>query len=713
MIGFAAGQRRPGGRSRVVSLTPDETKDLAQNDPELLAEAQREESRELELLWPEPDENDVRLFYDRMKKVWGGHKALMALHRKVRYLRDETPEKWRRHLEDRQRIHTRLSHNEVLRVGANQARNPYKVECRAAGTEPKAVKRAKKQTRWASEFWPAMERASLFPLRRRFVDSQIGDGMAVYEVYVTHRYDAVNTDERDVEEPGKDGAPGSVRKETPKEYLQRTEQEILELGECAEIGVRWVDAMAVFPEPDEGDRVSPASHGIGRVVIAERKMYRDVYRGLLKRKGRKAVEELQLPAVGSMGWPANYETWGVLTGTETAAADGSVGIVPNDAAGEVEHLRYYDPVWYVEIVGGKVVTCEKHGMPGVPVFVGWCIVTGSSFLSEALEGITWGMLDIELAANDLLTYKVDSTITFGRPAPVIETPQGGNRMEGKDHKPVELDLSDVTKVKQLAPGQTVADAFEGFRTRIQDSDISALLGLWQQNGLNPIAQGQSPGASPAGYTVNSLMGASLAPYDQPIENEEKIAGQVIDFVRLMIRDTIKERLYLAVPMEDKKVGGTEWLGLGPEDVDETPCRVTIDPLSDANRMAMRESLHAGRVAGYISRSRVQREGYNVEDTEAEDLEIIEDSAMEKLAAVLLENVFQRVRIAPAMPPPGPGNMKGQKDASGGAADDAAMADPKPPTVGAELAASSQLTAGGDAGQGNGYQPPAGPLNRTA
>lgn len=699
------------------ALTPAEEKDLAENDPKLLSEIERKRRAMESILCPKPEIGDVLNFYQAQRSMWGAHKSMMGVARQVRYLRDMTPEKWARYMEGDRRVRTRLSHNEVLRVSANQARNPYKVECRAAGTSPDAIKRARRQTRWANEFFPAMERVSMLPLRRRFVDAQNGDGMGVYEVFLTHSYDdAVDFEKREIEEPGEDGQV-TAREEKPHEYLDRTENEILALGECAEIGLRFVDAMAVYVEPEAGDRIKPGNHGIKRALIAEKKRYRDVYVSLLERKNTHDVEALRLPKPGDQGWPAQYESWGIEGGLE----DTDGGFVPNDAAGEVEHIRYYDAVWYVEIVGGCMVTRERHGLPGVPVFPAFGIVTGSSFLSEALQGITWGMLDIELAANDLLTHKVDATIQFGRAAPIIETDQGQTRMEDKKGEPITLDLTNPTKVRQLKPGQHVTDAFKDFRPRITDGDISGLMSLWQMNGLNPIAQGQSPGADAAGYTVNSLMGASLAPYDVLIENEEKVAGQVIDYVRLMIRDTIKERCYLSVPMEDAKVGGTEWLGLGPEDVDETPCRVTIDPMSDANRMQVRESLIQGNTAGYISRSRVQRQGFGVEDTAAEDLEILEDGAMVKLSGTMIENVFQRVRIAPPAPPPAPppsgliDPKTGQPfPPSGGGRGGPEMADPQPPSVGAEQSAASQgITSAARGGQGNGYQPPAGPLNRSA
>lgn len=687
-----------------VDLSAEEETQLAKDDPELLKEVGRRREREMELQYPPLTVADVRKAYDTLRRTWEAHHAQMQVQRQVRYLRDQTPEKWARHLETDRRVRTRLSHNEVIRVSANQARNPFKVKQKPAGKTADAVKRARKQERWQQEFWSAMERASALPLRRRWVDQQNGDSMGCYEFFLTGAYEDADLDQHEDEDD--------------KTYLERTDEEILGLGEAAAFGVRVLDPMSVYPDLVEGVRPrkgkGSANPGVKRVVIAERKNYRDVLVDLMDRKGIDALEELRMPKPEDRGWPAEYgQTWGV--GSE----DTSDQVLPNDASGEVEVIRYYDGCWYVEIVGGKEVVNEKHGLPGVPVFCGFATVTGSSFLSEAIQGVTWGMLDLELAANDLLTYKLDATITYGRPAPGIKTAVGGQIMrDARSKEPVSLDLSDISKVKQLAEGQEPFDWFEGFRSRIDDSDVASLIGLWERNGLNPIAQGQSPGADAAGYTVNSLMGATLAAYEESIENEEKVIACMMDFARLTIRDTIKEKVFLSVPMEDAKVGGVEWLGLGPDDIDETPVQVTVDPQSDANRLARQQALLSALAAKLISRARVQREGFNIEDTESEDLEIIGDAAMERLVPVLLENVFTRVRIPPPMPAGG-GDQSRQLVGPDGvtpisSANGAGPAEPQPPSVGKETSAATQgFTSRARGGQDSGYAPPPGPLNKGA
>lgn len=682
-----------------VGVSAEEEAILEDEDPELLSELQRKERAAEEILCPQPDLQDVLNFYRAQRTFWGPHKAQMNVQRQVRYLEDQTPEKWAQYLEGERRVRTRLSHNEILRVSANQTKSKFKVTQRPAGATSDAVKKAKKQQRWMQEFFRAMEARSALGLRRRFVDSLNGDGIGVYEVYLTGKYEKrVDFTRRQVDEDGE----GLTREEKDREYMDRTEGEILQLGECAEIGVRFIDAMAYYFEPND-EEASPASHGVKRSLIAEKKNYRELYAEQMLSKGQNKLEELRLPKAGDLGWPADAPSWGI--GGESVDS----GVV-NDANGDVEYIRYYDAVWLVEIIGGMLVTCERHGLPGVPTFQALCIVTGTSHLSRSVQGITWGMLDLELSANDLLTNWLDTKLTYGRPAPGIMTRPGGTPMTDKrTGEFVTLDISDPTDVKQLGVGQEPFDWYEKFHGRLSESDVATFIGLWERNGLNPITQGQAPGAGTAGYMGNLMMGAAMTPYEGAVEAEEKVMGQVLDFARLMVRDTIKERLYLSVPMEDRKIGGTEWLGLGPKDVDETPCEVKLNLVSDANKLSRQQSLVLGMEKGLIRRERVQTEGWDIEDTEAEDIGILEDTVVGRLGGLLTENAMERVRVPKPQPPQilGPnGEPLPPSGGGGGGAPPAAAEPPAPgPGVGAEAAAASQgFTSKARAGQANGYQP---------
>lgn len=253
-----------------------------------------------------------------------------------------------------------------------------------------------------------------------------------------------------------------------------------------------------------------------------------------------------------------------------------------------------------------------------------------------------------------------------------------------------------------------------------------LLNLWERSGLNPVAQGQSPGADPAGYTVNTLIGAAQANYEGPLDNEATTFSRMAHFIRQLISKTFGEKVYLPASVAGRG-GRAEWLALGPEQVDDSPVIVTTDPLSDANRLALRQSLTQAWKDGLIARSKVQREGFNVDDPEAMDDEIIEDTAIEKLVGLLIDNTLLEVRmdLAQTLPPagaPAPGAPGGPGGPGGpgqpGADVGAVPAPANPPTVGS-VGSIGDAPAGpralpvsrARAGQGGGpppAQPPTGP-----
>jgi hypothetical protein len=292
-----------------------------------------------------------------------------------------------------------------------------------------------------------------------------------------------------------------------------------------------------------------------------------------------------------------------------------------------------------------------------------------------------------------MTLDVDNRFTTARPKPVIQSPPSASRATSDPTgKPRTLDLSGDA-VPYLDPGQVIVDAFEHLRPQGNHEMVSSILGLYQRSGLNPIASGESPGADPAGYTVNSLTQAAQSQYEILLDNFARTLGNIVDFARLVIRDTIKEKVYLSVPMADAKQGGTEWLALGPEDVDETPSVVVIDPLSDANRISVRQSLEQGNKEGFVSHRRVQSDGYGIDDPDAEDDDIAVDSAMADLLEMAKEEAKSRIygRQQPQQPSGlvdqngNPLPPSGQQPTQNGAQ----PAQPQPPSVGGQMAAASQ------------------------
>lgn len=624
---------------------------LQEDDPELLSDLRERRREQLELLYPEPELADIQREKTDLEADFSTYHELVNENRDLRYQRDTLPEKWQQHLKDGRRVRTRLTHNEIMRVVASQTRNPPRVHYDPAGSGPKARERAEKRSRWMDELLPTFERLSPRPLRRRYSDAQASDGLGVVELVLTDAYEKLDTSKRrTVTNP----ETGDEEEESDKAYLERTEEELKAAG--FPLRLRHRDCLSVLWREDD--------EGVCKLLFTERKAYREVYAELRKTKSQEQLAQLRLPRPADPGTPA-------------------AATAPQELRGEVECITYYDRRWYAYVVEGRIADGPReHKMPGVPAFLFHGMVTSSPNMSEMLQGVTWGMSGIELALNDLLTLGTDTAFAYSKPRIAVKTPADGRLLMGQDKKPRVLDFSDPSRVEQLNPGQEITDATAGFKPNLPRDVMDTLMGLWQRSGLNPIAQGESPGADPAGYTVNSLMGAAQAMYEVLLDNEARTWGRICDFVGLVIRDTLQEAVYLSVPVSEQGRRGQrrEWLRLGPEDIDDTNAIVTIDPLSDANRLAIRQSLTQGYKDKIVPRREVQEKGYGAEDADAWDEEIIEDAAIDQLSALLIEVAKQRV-FGIASPPPEQQVIYGPKGEVISGAPGATPAPPNPSTVG--------------------------------
>jgi hypothetical protein len=675
-----------------LNLTPELRRVLRQQDPKLLKKLKAEQDAAEERKYPKPDKGDIDNAQSTLETAFSSFWDQINRSRDLRYQRDMTPEKWRRHLEEDRRVRTRLGHNELLRVAAMLTRNPYKVHCPASGNDDDSLKRRDKQERWLNRFFPSMERRAGRRLRRIAVDNQIADGLGCWELYWTGAYDKSKLNLDYLEFPAADGQP--PRKESAHAFLKRTEKELIEAG--SPIGLRTVDPLSVVIDRDD--------EGVCKAIITEMKPYRQVYDDARQRLGADKVGQLSLPTPGTLGWPM----------AQTAAQDGR-----NNAAGDVLTIRYYDRRWYSYIVGGTVVDePAPHGWGRCPIFPMPGIITGSPNLTEEWQGILWGMDDLELSLNDMLTFALDTTFTFNRPHLYVYTEKDGQTMK-RNGENVTLDVSNPRKMRQLNPGQEIRDAFAGIKPNIDPALQEFMLNLWQRNGRNPIAQGASPGADPSGYLANSLMSAADDLYGICLENEADVAGEILDTVRYGISNTLEERAYLSAKGPKGSSGTMEWLGLGPDDIDQIPCDVEIDPSSEQNRMAIIQSLTNGWKDGVVPKRIVQERGYGADAPEEWDDEIIVDGIVSRLTALQTDMLVQELTAPPPQAQPSGlvdqnGNpLSSQAPAAGAGASPSGP--PQAPAIGAPQAgASNGQGAGsrmnstqGTAGQNNGYQPAAG------
>ncbi len=632
---------------------------------------------------PQPTLADVEEFYVRMRPQFQLLYNLIIANRQVRYLQDALPAKYARRLKSGLHFRSRLSHNEVLRIAAMMSRNAPKVKIPAIGSEEDAEDRAEKQSRWCQNLFPTLERDGFRPIVRRWYDMVAGDGLGALEVFMR-------------ENEVYDNLGGPQADENESDYLERTEKDLQEAG--IPFGIRPVGPLAMMFEEDEDGK------GISRMLITELKPYRVVFNAL-KQKGNYDVEQ-EFPLPGTPGWPnesalAAGRQWMLSAGGgEDNNPTWGWADVSSSTNAVLTH-RYYDREWYVYIVGGKVVDCERHGLPGVPVFPCMAITTGSENLHEMTQGVTWGMTEQEKALNLIMTLAIDNVYATGRPKPMVLMPAGNDPkafMDPATNKPLTVSLSD-DEMPYMPPGATIVDANEHLRPGMANDIAQAVLKLFQLNGLNPIASGESPGADAAGYTVNTLSQAAQSQYEILLDNTARVLGNVYDFVRQMVKTTIQERVYLTVATSMQQEKGAEWLALGPEDVDNTPAIVTIDPLSDANRIALRQSLMEGNQQGYVTRERVQRDGYGIDNPEEEDdqlmLESLEKQYLGQIGQVIQAQVYGMMPQPAALQPGNPaqgGGAPGQAGVAGGVSTTPGTPAPlNPPTTGAQQSQASNVS----------------------
>ena len=187
-----------------------------------------------------------------------------------------------------------------------------------------------------------------------------------------------------------------------------------------------------------------------------------------------------------------------------------------------------------------------------------------------------------------------------------------------------------------------------------------------------------------------------------MDNMARTIGEICDYAREAVAFTVKEKVSFvtSVPQggaTDEEM--TDWIDLSPDDVGKrvSPAIVTIDPLSDANRMAATQQKAELNKQGFIPRREVQRAA-GADDHAAWDRMLIVDTAMEQLASLAIQEAMAEVRAMeqPQQPPSGlvgpdgqPIQSQQQPPQPGGANPAVSPAPPQPPAVGAQQNRASQ------------------------
>lgn len=602
----------------MVALKYEEVEDILEEDEPGLLKRYRRES-DLAAYYPKPSEADIQEVADRLYTTFREKRDEIVKTREVRYMRDDTPPKWKKGLANGTRYHAGLINNELRRVVAIITGNLPDVHIQPAGPGSKAKERADKQTQWANAVLPQMEREH-GQLLRPFGDGLGEAGYAAFEVYFTGTYDDLDTEKR--------------LGETPGQYRNRMHLQAVQVG--SPIGVRVPDPLSLYFEPYTDDPEI--------VVIRERKSRRHVV-GWARANGidTKKIESLDKRKKG----PISFLAQAVGEAHDSYQQNGDM----------VDTIRYYDHCWMAYAVDGHVLQVEKHGFPRLPVIISDGMITSSGALHERLQAVVTGMVEDERVVNDLMTLTLDNAYRFSKPkTAIISKDANASPQRNRQGGTMRIDLTADSGAPVLPPGYEVQDITAQHRPYETSPVIGQIMANFQRKGLNPIQQGESPGADPAGYTVNTLITTAQRMYDVLPECVARSWGRVIDLIRLTIRDSEHlqgQEVFMSNMLSEK---GGQWLPLGKNDVTDVPSQCVIDPLNDQNRMAKIQVLKDGVQLGAIAMRRLQKEGYKVQDVGEEDRQIIRDKARMLFGDAVLQSgwqVAQNRMLAAAGPTPAP------------------------------------------------------------
>lgn len=570
--------------------------------------------------------------------------------RKLRYGQDTTSDKLYRRLSNDVRVRSMQSHNLIFKVRSLLSRNPIQVSVPAESGSGPAISRATKETRWSNELSKAFARRGTFNPFQESDDAQC-EAFGGWVFFLREAWDDIDMEpgEGDEDEGG----------QPTKDYEERIGRQKRERG--LPFGIRALDPLSTLIDPtDDGE-------GINAAIIVEKKRARPLLEKL-KDKDTELHERVKAGAFGGSGFdPTSYD-------------------------GEFETIQYWDACWYVYMVEGTVVTIEKHGLPGVPVFPAWGFITSARNMGDKFQGVAYALQMTEAIANDVLTQEIDSRLTYNRVKPIAEAEAG---VSEPDEEIMDLQGPEL---KLLPPGYVVKDLFQGFRSTAVDPSISTMIGLGAQQSAPSVMSGQSPSADASGYSLNLLTQNAIGPYSALLENKANAWGNCVDFIRKTVKYTLRESVPLPIPQTGENGETTvEWLEIAPDEISDIPCLVTVDPTSDLEKIAISKWLLEGVAGDFVPPRILQEQGYGSKDASAWDEEIIRAKAKRMFAQNLVQLAYQElIQEIQATQEPAAVNMPNGQQVAGTDNPTGLPREARPSTVGAQP--------GGTAGQMPSGQP---------
>jgi len=590
------------------------------------------------------------------------HKDLQKL-RATRNRETKTPEKLLMTYEHTERIFTGLTNTEINKVNATLTRNMPEVWI--------ASDKGDDQQKFFETLIQELETRSIYGLIGPIFDSLLECGLAFWETYKREEIEDLDLEQ--------------YPEETPAEYRKRVQPLFRAAGRI--VNVRALDPLSVvFAIRDEELLWVAICEDKPRPVVEQEytdMKLREHYAARDSKARSEGIDPDTLPEEGDPGVPS-------FNGKGMASATGTVPTI-----------RFFNRRWYAYIADGVFVEePTEHGFPRIPISMATGIVTSHSRLANKFQGIVPGIAALNDAIDTQVTADNDASLTYGRAKFMEERsfppPGSADAMEEDDGPPV--DLRNPLEVIRPGRGSKFVNIYAGLDLNRNAQMEQRLRGYWTHATLNEVASGESPGASPAGYTVNALQTASLGPYGPFLRG---FCRGMTDWAEMMREYYSSLGVPISIPAQESTKASERWIVVKPEQWDDTPIRVTMTPLSDQQKTAVAAELAQLTHDGIISRYTAARVNPMVADPEEEqlrmDLEtvhpdlaqrvyqqtLIEVGLMQDPAVAAQQQQQHELAMAQAKAA-GVGPPGGETGNAG-----ADMPQPNPPSVGPEMAQASQ------------------------
>ena len=554
-------------------------------------------TRNLNRYWPKPNLNDITALHEQMRSDftwfhWGkpgpdddgesntswGFPGIDGI-RKLRYGQDSLPREIKRRLHNRSmHLRTGFTHQELINVVSSIMQNPPLVTVAATGPDPEDRDRALHQQIFATSVLDAYEEHARVPIYRQMLDNMAESGLVGVEFY-----------------------------ETPERFDLDPEDGLDEFRRALPCAIRVVDPRSLYY--DFSDPSNPV------VIIAERKPRRHIFESRAKQISGTSDE--RDPGPFTVGVPED-------TGE----------FYTYDTDSEIETIRYYDRRWFGYVVNGQLKIMEEHAFPDIPVLIGWGVSTGSSNISERHIGVSPFYATIERALNMYLTSTLDQRLTYNTPKMI-----GVRKHAGGTPEALTIKLSTEDDDFTILPyGVEPFDLGDKMRVAHDYQLTGVMQGLVQRQQMNPVATGQSPGADPAGYTVNSLQRGSQIPYGSLYENFATLYSQIVNMTLRYVKHNDETfSLLVDSPDDDDMV---EWLDLTADDITGIKAKVSIDEVAPQNRVATAAHYKDGMAAGLVPKHVVMEKGYGSRDWRRWDRQIRKDRAADGVMPFVQQEVLR-------------------------------------------------------------------------